>query len=100
METLSPLVQAIGADLKFNIGPSSKNNLITEGITDYMYLNAMLNYLEIDNAPNIIPSAGVSNINRVVSILIGWGCGFKILLDYDSAGYNEYDVLVNNWMRI
>ncbi|MGM8366495.1 AAA family ATPase [Virgibacillus sp. W0181] len=95
METLSPLVQAIGADLKFNIGPSSNNNLITEGITDYMYMNAMINYLEIDNAPNIIPSAGVSNINRIVSILIGWGCEFKILLDYDKAGYNEYDVLVN-----
>lgn len=95
METLSPLVQAIGADLKFNIGPSSKYNLITEGITDYMYMNAMMNYLEIDNAPNIIPSAGVSNINRIVSIMIGWGCEFKILLDYDKAGYNEYDVLVN-----
>lgn len=95
METLSPLVQAIGADLKFNIGPSSKSNLITEGITDYMYMNAVINYLKIDNAPNIIPSAGVSNINRIVSILIGWGCEFKILLDYDKAGYNEYDVLVN-----
>lgn len=95
METLSPLVKAIGANLKFNIGPSSKNNLITEGITDYMYMNAMMNYLEVDNAPNIIPSAGVSNINKIVSILIGWGCEFKILLDYDKAGYDEYDVLVN-----
>ncbi|WP_153007734.1 ATP-dependent nuclease [Bacillus coahuilensis] len=71
METLSAIVQAIGADLKFNIGPSSKNNVITEGITDYMYMNAMINYLEVDNAPNIIPSAGVSNIIRIVSILIG-----------------------------
>ncbi len=96
METLSPLVQAIGADLKFNIGPSSKNNLITEGITDYMYMNALINYLAIDSAPQIIPSAGVSNINRIVSILIGWGCEFKILLDYDIAGYNEYGVLVKN----
>lgn len=95
METLSPLVQAIGADLKFNIGPSNKNNIITEGITDYMYMNAMINYLAIESAPNIIPSAGVNNINRIVSILIGWGCEFKILLDYDKAGYNEYDVLVN-----
>ena len=95
METLSPLMKAIGADLKFNIGPSSNNNLITEGITDYMYMNAMISYLEVENAPNIIPSAGVSNINRIVSILIGWGCEFKILLDYDKAGYTEYDVLIN-----
>ncbi|WP_404457592.1 AAA family ATPase [Sutcliffiella horikoshii] len=95
METLSPLVKAIGADLKFNIGPSSNNNLITEGITDYMYMNAMINYLEVGNAPNIIPSSGVNNINRIVSILIGWGCEFKVLLDYDKAGYTEYDFLVN-----
>lgn len=95
METLSPLVQAIGANLEFNIGPSNKNNLITEGITDYMYINALINYLKIDNAPNIIPSSGVSNINKIVSILTGWGCHFKILLDYDKAGYDEYEVLIN-----
>lgn len=95
METLSPLVKAIGADLKFNIGPASENNLITEGISDYMYLKALFNYLKINNSPNIIPSAGVSNINRIVSILIGWGCDFKVLLDYDKAGYEEYKALIN-----
>ncbi|MBS4536783.1 AAA family ATPase [Clostridium sp. D2Q-14] len=95
METLSPLVNAIGSDLKFNIGPSSKCNIITEGISDYMYINAMLDYLEINDKPNIIPSAGVNNINRIVSILIGWGCDFKILLDYDKQGEAEYNVLVN-----
>src|SRR5699024_9921959 len=43
METLSPLVKAIGADLRFNLGPQFSNqNIITEGITDYMYLHAML----------------------------------------------------------
>ncbi|MEJ6952098.1 ATP-dependent nuclease [Natronospora cellulosivora (SeqCode)] len=96
METLSPLVKALGADLKFNIGPSRSDNIITEGITDYMYIKAIISYLGITNAPNIIPSTGASNINKIVSILIGWGCDFKILLDYDKAGYDEYDVLVND----
>ncbi len=95
-ETLSPLIKAIGADLKFNIGPSSKCNIITEGITDYMYIKSILDYLKVEDHPNIVPSAGVSNINRIVSILIGWGCDFKILLDYDNAGYKEYKVLVND----
>ena len=37
-ETLSPLVQAIGADLRFNIGPQGgKLNIVTEGITDYIF---------------------------------------------------------------
>ncbi|MFW6030204.1 MAG: AAA family ATPase [Halanaerobiales bacterium] len=95
METLSPLVKAIGADLKFNIGLSSENNIVTEGITDYMYITALLHYINVANYPNIIPAAGVSNISRIVSILIGWGCEFKILLDYDSAGYKEYKILVD-----
>lgn len=95
METLSPLLKAIGADLKFNIGPSSINNIITEGISDYMYVQAMIKYLKIDRPPNIIPSAGASNISRVASILMGWGCDFKVLLDYDKAGYDEYEVLIN-----
>lgn len=58
-ETLSPLVQAIGADLRFNIGPQGgKMNIVTEGITDYMYYTAMLYYFNIpeDKMPYIIPS--------------------------------------------
>jgi predicted ATP-dependent endonuclease of OLD family len=95
METLSPLVKAIGSDLKFNLGPQvSKVNIITEGITDFMYLKAMLHHLHVKESPNIIPSAGVENINRIVSILMGWGCDYKILLDYDNAGRKEYNVLV------
>lgn len=94
METLSPLIKAIGSDLKFNLGPHySKLNIITEGITDYMYIKALMYYLNVKEPPNIIPSAGVENINRISSILLGWGCEFKILLDYDNAGGKEYNVL-------
>lgn len=95
LETLSPLVEALGADLKYNIGPSSSSNIITEGITDYIYLKAMMKHLKLSNPPNIIPSTGASNVNRLVSILIGWGINFKVLLDYDSAGLKEYEVLTN-----
>lgn len=96
LETLSPLIKSIGYDLRFNLGPQyTLENIITEGITDYIYIKAMMNYLGVKEHPNIIPSAGVYNINRIASILIGWGCKFKILLDYDIDGKNEYDVLVN-----
>jgi predicted ATP-dependent endonuclease of OLD family len=95
METLSPLVEALGADLKYNIGPSSERNIITEGISDYMYIKAMLNYLKFEKHPNVIPSAGVHNIHNLVSIAIGWGLEFNILLDYDAAGVKEYKTLVD-----
>ena len=98
-ETLSPLVQAIGADLRFNIGPQGgKLNIVTEGITDYMYYTAMLYYFNVpeEKMPYIIPSVGAGNINVIVSILIGWGCDFKVILDYDKAGFVECEKLIEN----
>lgn len=98
-ETLSPLVQAIGADLRFNIGPQGeKLNIVTEGITDYMYYTAMLYYFNVpdEKMPYIIPSVGAGNVNVIVSILIGWGCNFKVILDYDKAGFVECDKLIEN----
>ena len=98
-ETLSPLIQAIGADLRFNIGPQAeKLNIVTEGITDYMYYTAMLYYFNIpeEKMPYIIPAVGAGNVNVIVSVVIGWGCDFKVILDYDKAGFVECEKLVDN----
>ena len=98
-ETLSPLIQAIGADLRFNIGPQAeKLNIVTEGITDYMYYTAMLYYFNIpeEKMPYIIPAVGAGNVNVIVSVLIGWGCDFKVILDDDKAGFVECEKLVDN----
>lgn len=89
LETLSPLLNALGLDLKHNIGPSiTKRNLIVEGITDYMYITAMLNYLSIDDF-YVIPSVGAGNIDKIASILFGWGYDYKIILDHDNAGNGQ-----------
>lgn len=98
-ETLSPLIQAIGADLRFNIGPQGeKLNIVTEGITDYMYYTAMLYYFNVEEEkmPYIIPAVGAGNVNVIVSVLIGWGCDFKVILDYDKAGFVECEKLIEN----
>lgn len=98
METLSPLIRAIGADMNTNLTPSSnKLNIITEGITDYMYLKAILKEINLNEEPYIIPSTGVSNVDKLVSVLIGWGCNFAVLLDYDSAGKREYKELISKF---
>jgi len=104
METLSPLIQVIGADLKYNIGPQpNKLNIVTEGITDYIYIKTMFEYFGVNDetAPYILPSSGVDNINRVASILLGWGYEFKLILDHDVQGYNECQKLIKNlWLSI
>ena len=92
LETLSPLYQALGYSCQYNIGPTfDKNNIITEGITDYYYLLGFIHYFNIkeENIPNIIPSISVDNIHLIASILIGWNCRFKILVDYDDGGYRQ-----------
>lgn len=96
METLSPLIEAFGMELRYNIGPQcTQNNVIVEGVTDAMYFTAMLNYFNVseDKRPHIIPCAGVNNINHVASILTGWGCNFKVVLDHDTQGFSEYKLI-------
>ena len=93
LETLTPLTQALGMDLRHNIGPqNNKLNIVVEGVTDCMYFTAMMHYLEIeeDKRPYIIPCVGVDAVHLVVSILIGWGCEYRVVVDYDPQGFNQY----------
>ena len=93
VETLTPLTQALGMDLKYNIGlNSSKLNVIVEGVTDCMYMTAMMHYLEINETsrPYIIPCVGVDAVHLMVSVMIGWGCEYKVVVDYDTQGFSQY----------
>lgn len=96
-ETLSPIVQAMGCSLRHELNPAgAKMNLIVEGITDYYYLQAMLRfdrnkdkYLSL----NIIPACSADKIPNLLSVMFGWGCKFKVLLDNDDEGTKVYAVL-------
>lgn len=92
MDTMTPIYDAMGFDYKYNFGPSSnKKNIVVEGPSDYNYVQAYLfqKKLTSKNMPYILPSMGVDNINRIVSILIGWGCNYAIILDNDTQGRKE-----------
>ena len=96
MDTMTPVYDAMGFDYKYNFGPSNnKLNIIVEGPSDYNYIHAYMLQKNISkkSKPYIIPSMGVNNINRIVSILIGWGCDYAIILDNDEQGRNEYKKL-------
>ncbi len=95
METLSPLFKALGADLRFDFGPTyNKLNIITEGFSDKLYLSRFIEMFDIYEQPFIIPSVGATSVYNVASILLGWGVDFKVLLDYDREGYNAYKQLL------
>ncbi len=91
-DTITPLTNALGLNLNYNIGPTfNKKNIIVEGISDYFYLLGYYKSKNITEIPNIIPSTGADNVPNIASILFGWNCDFNILLDQDSKGHSIYD---------
>ena len=75
-------------DIRLTPGLSpQKLNVIVEGITDQIYLQAMIKKLNFDDSKfHIIPSTGAENIKHICSILLGWGFRFLALFDYDNEG--------------
>lgn len=86
-DTITPLITAIGYNIAKNpLEFGHGLNIITEGITDRYYLLSFIKLLNIKNTNiHIIPSKGVSQIHYLVSIALGWGIDFKILMDNDKA---------------
>ena len=95
-ETLTPILTAMGIS-NYNILSldNKKCSIITEGISDYNYIKGYLHIKKNNNIYNIIPSVSVDNINNIVSIFIGWGCNFKVILDQDNSGRKQYKLLKN-----
>lgn len=83
--------------MKYSTDISARMNIVTEGITDRMYLESGMKALNILEEINIIPSNGAAAIPNVVSILIGWGCDYKVVLDYDTEGFTQYKRLLKSF---
>jgi predicted ATPase len=93
IDTLTPIITAIGLDLSKGISFSKKMNILIEGVSDYYYLQAILNYLKKEeeykfpDEYSFIPCVGNTKIGTLVSLLIGWGVDYKIL--FDKKGTNR-----------
>lgn len=86
-DALTPILTSIGYELTMSIHVGDqKNNLITEGISDYYFLQGMAKLLNIELDFLIIPSRSADKINYIASILIGWGLNTIALLDSDKKG--------------
>jgi|LSQX01.2.fsa_nt_gb predicted ATP-dependent endonuclease of OLD family len=87
-DTLAPIIAALGMTIYDTVGPANnKLNVVTEGVSDYIYLHTMAKLLEIDmTAINIIASFGVTNSLNICNILYGWKCPFVAIFDFDKEG--------------
>ena len=90
-DTLTPIIEAIGMDLRHTFGPAfGKKNIVCEGASDYIYFFTIAKRLGIDlNQVNFIPSLGVTNAVNICNILNGWGCEFAAVFDYDKEGVEK-----------
>lgn len=87
LETLTPIITAIGLDITKGLAFPNKKNIIIEGVSDYFYIQGMLDYLKRKERyafPDdlvFIPCVGNTNVGTVASLLYGYGLNYKILLD-------------------
>lgn len=90
-DTLTPIINALGMNLNDTFGPSKdKINIVTEGMSDYIYICIMAKLLDVDMEKYaIIPSVGASNCVNICCILQGWGCHYIALFDYDKEGVEK-----------
>jgi predicted ATP-dependent endonuclease of OLD family len=85
VETLTPIITAIGLDISHDFSIAGKKNVLLEGISDYYFLQALRKYIKTDEV-NFIPCVGAQKIPQLVSLLIGWDLEFLAVLDNDKEG--------------
>lgn len=95
IDALSPIRTAMGLNtIQPIFDDRNRYNVIVEGITDNYYFNAFKKLFNYNERLFFIPSCGVDNVVNVVSLLIGWGCDYKAVLDDDKMqGRKVYDAL-------
>lgn len=97
-DTLTPIIRALGMSISDTFGPAhEKFNVVTEGISDCVYLLCIGKKLGIDLSKYaFIPVVGASNLINVCTILHGWGCNYMALFDYDSEGVTKGGEIFKN----
>ena len=99
-DTLAPIIAALGMNLQDTFGPAlNKVNIVTEGMSDYIYLCTMAKQLRVDlEKYAIIPSVGATNCVNICAILHGWGCKYIALFDFDKKGVESGGEYLHNEM--
>lgn len=94
-DTLSPIIDAIGMDVRDALSMVKPRNVIIEGISDLLYLAAAASFEmpELLSDVNLFPGFGAPTVHYFASLFLGWGLPFSVLLDRDAAGDQAADRL-------
>jgi hypothetical protein len=87
-DTLSPIITAIGLDIRERLDGLAQRNILVEGITDYLYFSTWRTEIGTSafNDFAIFPGTGAGSLPTLASLCIGWGLEFSVMLDRDAEG--------------
>ncbi|WP_100959567.1 AAA family ATPase [Bosea sp. FBZP-16] len=74
----------------------SDNIVILEGKSDFYILSYFMSILRVKDL-NLFPSSGANDVHPLISLFLGWGKRFKVLLDADDAGEKAKDRLIDEF---
>ncbi len=93
IDTLSPLLQAMGIDLSSQEVVKKSNNVLLEEISGFYYLNAFWRLMGEKQVAHFVAASGVSNVPMLANCFLGWGLQFIAVIDDDSHGRSVYNDL-------
>lgn len=96
MDTLKPILDAIGYSLGSELNLRYQKVLICEGVSDYYYLKALALICGEELDCGITHANGCNNIGRIASLFQGLGVSEVFaLVDSDEGGIKERTKLIN-----
>ncbi len=93
--TLAPILEHMGINFSNQDVIARNNNIILEEVSALYYFQAF-SILKDSKKYNYLPATGVSNVEQLALLFLGWGLGFSIIFDDDSAGRKAYQNIVKN----
>lgn len=95
-DTLSPLYVLSGIDITRQTIIGKTNNIVLEEISAYYYFKAFQKLTGTEFVVHYLPATGVSQVLKLVYLLLGWDIKFSIVVDGDAEGDGIHEHLKEN----
>lgn len=92
-DTLSPLLNAMGADMSQQAVVKKRRNVILEEISGFYYLKAFWQLLDRKEEAHFIAATGVNKVPQIANMFLGWGLEYVVAVDDDKQGREVYNLL-------
>ena len=93
---ITPIINALKID-NFPLVHYNEKIIITEGMTDKIFLNLLQEAELLDKSIKIIPGSGVSNLGTLISLSIGITSKYVVIFDNDKAGREHFENYKKNF---